>query len=92
MRFLKELSPERTLIILNKSDLLGVEGKTLPWLEKLQGWHWCLLSALAADSMEILSKQIQEHYQRGSLSVNQKTINVKQQAISSSNGGSWYYK
>ena len=71
---LKELSPERTLIILNKSDLLGVEGKTLPWLEKLQGWHWCLLSALAADSMEILSKQIQEHYQRGSLSVNQKRL------------------
>ena len=71
---LKELSPERTLIILNKSDLLGVKGKTLPWLEKLQGWHWCLLSALAADSMEILSKQIQEHYQRGSLSVNQKRL------------------
>ncbi|MEA4891699.1 MAG: tRNA uridine-5-carboxymethylaminomethyl(34) synthesis GTPase MnmE [Peptococcaceae bacterium] len=78
---LQDLDPSRTLVIINKADLLTEEDQTLPWLEELRQWHWCLLSALSEDSMKVLGKHIRLHYLSGKLSSGQGRLMLNQRQI-----------
>lgn len=81
-KLLADLRPEKTLVIINKADLLTEEVLALPWLEELRLWHWCLLSAIAPDSMRILSKHIREHYDSGQLAAGEGRLMLNQRQIS----------
>lgn len=69
---LRDLDPEKTLLIANKADL--VTDRVLSFEEKVKGFEVCILSAMEQEGIDALIQKIRERFESGTLTAGNEAV------------------